>query len=356
MSRSEWEVADIFRRHGPSYRARVQLSKPQYKAMRAIEQCRTAALGGHIDECTECGHRRISYNSCRNRHCPKCQWSAREAWIEKRREELLPVGYFHLVFTLPGELHDLLAYNAGLLYGELFSQGWQSLEQLCRDGRYLGARPGMIAVLHTWGQNLHYHPHIHCIVPAGGIRGKEKWINSRKKFFVPVRALSRLFRGKFVSALRRHYKAGALRLSGLCRKYLDKRQFDRLLHLVMSKEWVVYAKEPFAGPEHLFGYLGRYSHRVAISNHRIVSVNETRVQFRYRDYADGNKEKVTALSPQEFIRRFLQHILPDGFCKIRYYGILSNRHRRQSVQICRKALGVAPPPPKPSCKNFKIPA
>jgi hypothetical protein len=216
-----------------------------------------------------------------------------------RREELLPVGYFHLVFTLPGELHDLLAYNAGLLYGELFSQGWQSLEQLCRDGRYLGARPGM------------------------------------------------LFRGKFVSALRRHYKAGALRLSGLCRKYLDKRQFDRLLHLVMSKEWVVYAKEPFAGPEHLFGYLGRYSHRVAISNHRIVSVNETRVQFRYRDYADGNKEKVTALSPQEFIRRFLQHILPDGFCKIRYYGILSNRHRRQSVQICRKALGVAPPPPKP---------
>ena len=356
MGRPRYEVADIFRLSGAAYRSKHKLSKVQHKAMRAIEQCRTAALGGHIDACSECGHVRISYNSCRNRHCPKCQSLAREAWLEARRAELLPAGYFHpdtlctgqvIVFTLPSEVRDVVRYNERLLYGTLFREAWAALSELCADRHYLGARPGMVAILHSWGQNLHYHPHIHCIVPGGGLRGG-KWVSAREEFLVPVQALSAMFKGKFVSALRRHYNAGRLRLDGLCSHFRSKQAFSQLLKKLMSEDWVVYAKPPFAGPEQLLKYLGRYTHRVAISNHRIVSIDKDTVCFRWRDYADDNRQKVMCLSHEEFIRRFLQHCLPARFCKIRYYGILSNRLRTQALAICRQALGIKPLPKLPA--------
>ena len=347
MGRPRYEVADVFRLSGQAYRSKHKLSKAQHKAMRAIEQCRTAALGGHLDACDECGHIRISYNSCRNRHCPKCQSLAREAWLEARQAELLPVGYFHVVFTLPAQIGDIVRYNERLLYGTLFQEAWAALSKLCADRHYLGARPGMVAILHSWGQNLHYHPHVHCIVPGGGLKGG-KWVSAREEFFVPVQALSALFKGKFVSALRRHYRAGRLRLEGLCGRFRSNPAFDSLLNRLMAQDWVVYAKAPFGGPEQLLSYLGRYTHRVAISNHRIVSMDKDTVCFRWRDYADGNKQKVMCLSHEGFIRRFLQHILPARFCKIRYYGILSNRLRRQALALCRQALGVKPPPQLPA--------
>jgi hypothetical protein len=347
MGRPQYEVADVFRLAGQAYRSGHKLNNEQYKAMRAIEQCRTAALGGHVDVCDECGHVRTSYNSCRNRHCPKCQSLAREAWLEARRADLLPVGYFHVVFTLPAELRNVVRYNERLLYGTLFREAWEALSGLCTDRRYLGARTGMVAVLHTWGQNLHYHPHVHCIVPGGGLSGG-KWVPARKGFLVPVRALSAMFKGKFVSALRRHYQAGHLRLDGLCAHLRGRQAFSRLLKNLMAEDWVVYSKPPFAGPGRLLAYLGRYTHRVAISNHRIVSLDKDTVCFRWRDYAGGNLQKVMRLGHEEFIRRFLQHVLPAGFCKIRYYGILSNRLRKQSLGLCRRALGVKPPPHLPT--------
>jgi len=343
MGRPKYEVADVLRLGGQAYRSSHSLSKAQLKAMQSIEQCRTAALSGHIDACDQCGHIRISYNSCRNRHCPKCQSLAREAWLEARSLELLPTGYFHLVFTLPSELHDLVRYNERLLYGALFAHAWAALSTLCADPRYLGAQPGMVALLHTWGQNLHYHPHIHCIVPAGGLKHGNAWVAARKKFLAPVRALSSLFRAKFVSALRSYYKAGLLRLDGLSIPLHDKAALGTFLDNLMAKDWVVYAKPPFAGPGHLLNYLGRYTHRVAIDNNRIVSIDEKTVCFLWRDYAHGNQNKTMRLSHQEFIRRFLQHILPARLCKIRYYGILSNRCRQHTLAVCRRALKVKPP-------------
>ena len=278
---------------------------------------------------------------------PQGQSLTREAWLEARQAELLPVGYFHVVFTLPAQIGDIVRYNERLLYGTLFQEAWAALSKLCADRHYLGARPGMVAILHTWGQNLHYHPHVHCIVPGGGLRGG-KWVSAREEFLVPVQALSAMFKGKFVSALRRHYNAGRLHLDGLCSRFRGKQAFSKLLNALMAEDWVVYAKPPFAGPEQLLGYLGRYTHRVAISNHRIVSIDKDTVCFRWRDYADGNRQKVMRLSHEEFIRRFLQHILPHGFCKIRYYGILSNRLRRQALALCRQALGVKAPPQLPA--------
>ena len=257
------------------------------------------------------------------------------------------MGYFHVVFTLPAQIGDIVRYNERLLYGTLFQEAWAALSKLCADRHYLGARPGMVAILHTWGQNLHYHPHVHCIVPGGGLRGG-KWVSAREEFLVPVQALSAMFKGKFVSALRRHYNAGRLHLDGLCSRFRGKQAFDSLLNRLMVQDWVVYAKAPFAGPEQLLQYLGRYTHRVAISNHRIISVDKDTVCFRWRDYADDNRQKVMCLSHEEFIRRFLQHCLPARFCKIRYYGILSNRLRRKALALCRRALGVKPPPQLPA--------
>lgn len=349
-----YELADVFRAGIETYEQHHRLSARQLKVIQDIQDCRTAALGGHIDACDECGHVRISYNSCRNSHCPKCQSMAREAWLEKRRQELLPVRYFHLVFTLPAELQDLLRYNERLAYDQLFKLAWESLSVLSGDKRYLGAQTGMIAVLHTWGQNLHYHPHVHCLVPAGGLSKAGKWIAAHKNYLVPVRALSAIFRAKYISFLRKAHRQGRLKLEGLCAQWAPYTQMNQLLNKLYEKNWVVYAKEPFAGPEKLLDYLGRYVKRVAISNERILNldVDQQRVAFRWRDYADQNRSKVMWLSCEDFIRRFLQHILPKGFSKVRYYGLLANRDKDKRLRLCRKALR-QPPKPKQVQSNWQ---
>ena len=338
----KYEVAEVFRLGTSAYAAKHKLSARQNKVIQDIQHCRTSALGGHVDACDECGHIRISYNSCRNGHCPKCQSMAREEWIEKRRSELLPVKYFHFVFTLPSELHDIMRYNERLLYGQLFKSAWQSLQELLGDKKYLGVETGMIAVLHTWGQNLHYHPHIHCLVPAGGLATNGKWIKSRKNYLVPVKALSTLFRAKYICFLRQAHKQRMLNLEGRCAKWAVYQKMNDLLNALYNRDWVVYAKEPFAGPEKLIGYLGRYVKRIAIDNHRIVDIDQDRKQvaFRWRDYADENRVKVMWLSWEEFIRRFLQHILPTRFSKVRYYGLFANRDKTKRLNRCRKALGI----------------
>lgn len=339
--RPRYEVADVFRLGAKSYQTNHRLSGRQVKIIQDIQACRTSVLGGHIDACDECAHLRISYNSCRNSYCPKCQSMAREAWVEKRRAELLPVKYFHFVFTLPSELHDIIRYNEGLLYSQLFKLAWESLQELTWDKRYLGAATGMIAVLHTWGQNLHYHPHIHCLVPAGGLTTNGQWIKSRKNYLVPVKALSTLFRAKYICYLRQAHQQGRLRLAGLCAQWKSYRSMNSLLNTLYNKNWVVYAKEPFAGPEQLIGYLGRYVKRIAISNDRIIRIDEAqnRVAFRWRDYADGSRSKMMWLSFEEFIRRYLQHILPPRFSKVRYYGLFANRDKVKRLNNCRRALG-----------------
>ena len=352
--RPRYEVADVLRLGAEAYQTKHRLSGRQLKIIRDIQDCRTSALGGHIDACDECGHIRISYNSCRNSYCPKCQSMAREEWVEKRRAELLPVKYFHFVFTLPSELHDIIRYNERLLYGQLFKLAWQSLAELVKDKRYLGVESGMMAVLHTWGQNLHYHPHLHCLVPAGGLAGNGKWIKSRKNYLVPVKALSTLFRAKYICYLREAHKQGRLRLEGLCAQWNSYGGMNSLLNTLYNKNWVIYAKAPFAGPEHLIGYLGRYVKRIAISNDRIISIDEAqkRVSFRWRDYADGSRSKVMWLSFEEFIRRYLEHILPSRFSKVRYYGLFANRDKTKRLARCRKALG-EPAKPKVILSNWQ---
>ena len=346
--RPRYEVADVLRAGLAAYQSTHQLSGRQLHILEAIQSCRTSSLGGHVDACDACGHLRISYNSCRNSHCPKCQSMARATWVEKRREELLPVKYFHLVFTLPQELHDLLRYNERLLYGQLFKLAWASLKELLGDKRYLGAQSGMVAVLHTWGQNLHYHPHIHCLVPAGGVSVKGKWIKPHKHYLVPVKALSALFRAKYITYVRQAHKQGLLKLEGLCAKWAPYQQMNCLLNQLYQKKWVVYAKAPFAGPEKLIDYLGRYVKRIAISNERIIDVDEEkqRVLFSWRDYSDGNRNKVMSLSFEEFIRRFVQHILPSRFSKVRYYGVFANRDKTKRLAKCLKALGKKAKPQK----------
>lgn len=330
------EVADIFRSHGPSYRATHPLPLQQLKTMRAVEICRTAELGGHVDECEDCGHVKISYNSCRNRHCPKCQFLKKEQWIEARERELLPIAYFHVVFTLPEELNAVALRNREVLYNLLFKAASETLTELARER--LGVQIGSIAVLHTWGQNLLEHPHLHCIVSGGGLSG-DRWVSSKRRFLFPVKVLSRLFRGKFLSYLKKTYEAG--KLTGVD-------QFTILLNGLYAKKWVVYAKAPFNGPETVLKYLGRYTHRIAITNHRILGMEEGKVSFSWKDYADGNKKKIMTLAVAEFIRRFLLHVLPPGFVKIRHVGFLSNRNRKTALDICRVILGVAQPEPAPS--------
>jgi len=301
--------------------------------MGALSRCRTAALGGHVCACEACGAIKVFYNSCRDRHCPKCQSLAREQWVAARRAELLPVPYFHLVFTVPPVLHDLLRYNERLGYGALFAQAWSSLRTLCAEAKYLGGRTGMLAVLHTWGQNLHYHPHVHALVPAGGLSfDGRRWIKAKhKNYLVPVRALSRLFRGRLVSALRALHREGELNLP-------PGQHLGSVLNAAMATEWVVYAKPPFGNATKLVDYLGRYIKRVAISNDRIISIANGRVRFRYRDYADADRLKAMELSAEEFIRRFLQHVLPSGFHKIRYYGLFAVRDRHERLAHCHRLL------------------
>ena len=301
----------------------------------AIARCRTAALGGHLDQCTRCGHRAISYNSCRNRHCPKCQTSARERWIAARQRELLPTRYVHVVFTLPRELAPLALQNKKVIYDLLFRASAETLLEVARDPRHLGAEIGFFSVLHTWSQKLQLHPHVHCVIPAGGLSlDHTRWMKSRCRFFLPVKVLSRVFRGKFVAALQRVFREGQLRFHGSLALLAQPKIFAASLRPLFRKDWVVYAKRPFGGPEYVLQYLGRYTHRVAISNHRLVSLADGKVTFRWRDSADHNEQKLMTLPLDEFLRRFLLHLLPNRFVRIRNFGFLANRRRTVSLPLC----------------------
>jgi hypothetical protein len=345
--RAALEVADIFRRCGPQYRQSHAdaLSRAQRRAMSAIELCRTAALGGHVEQCDACGHQRITYNSCRHRACPKCQSLARAQWLEHRQAELLPgVEYFHVVFTLPEPIAALAWQNKRVLYDILFRTSAETLRTIAADPKHLGAEIGFITVLHTWGQNLQHHPHVHCVVPGGGIAPDgEHWIACRPGFFLPVRVLSRLFRRLFLAELRHAFDTGALRFYGQLEPLADIRAFAAFLAPAAQAEWVVYAKPPFGDARHVLDYLGRYTHRVAISNHRLVSFDDGHVTFRWKDYKHPAATKTMTLEADEFIRRFLLHVPPDGFKRIRSYGWLANRHRTARLATCRRLLGVVPP-------------
>ena len=336
------EVADLFRAFGPAYRQAHELPLRHLRAMRAIEICRTAELGGHRDQCDHCGTVRISYNSCRNRHCPKCQFLEKERWLEAREKGLLPTPYFHVVFTLPEGLRPLALRNQKVLYRLLFKAVSETLTELARDSKHLGAEIGFLAILHTWSQTLIDHPHLHCLVTGGGLSldGK-RWLRSRKEFFMPVSVLSCLFRGKFLDALKREYEAGQLRFPGQIKELKESSAFKRLLTNLYQQEWVVYCKPPLKHPEKVVDYLGRYTHRVALSNDRLVKLEGNEVTFRWRDSADNNKIRWLTLEAFEFIRRFLLHVLPSQFVKIRYYGILSHRNRKGKLLRCKKLLGVS---------------
>jgi Putative transposase/Transposase zinc-binding domain len=343
MTAEPLELADILRDYTPAFlQAYGHTTSPeQRRVLQDLVRCRTAALGGHVEQCDGCGYQRVAYNSCRNRHCPKCQAAARAAWLDERAAELLPVEYFHVVFTLPGDLGPLALQNQRLVYGTLLQASAQSLLQLAKDPHHLGADIGFLAVLHTWGQNLHLHPHVHCVVPGGGVcPGGDRWVSCRPGFFLPVRLLGRLFRGKFLDLLGRAYDRGLLEFHGQQQHLAHRRAFRQLMAACWQKEWVVYAKPPFGGPQQVLKYLARYTHRVAISNARLVKVEDGQVSFRWKDYADGNAQKVMVLGAVEFIRRFLLHVVPSGFVRIRHYGLLANRVRAGNVARCRALLGV----------------
>jgi len=328
MSRPPLEVADLIRTAGSAFleRNRHWLSWKHIKVLLAIARCRTAALGGHLDECTRCGHRAISYNSCRNRHCPKCQTSARERWIAARQRELLPTRYVHVVFTLPRELAPLTLQNKKIIYDLLFRASAETLLEVARDPRRLGAEIGFFSVLHTWSQKLGLHPHVHCVIPAGGLSLEHtRWVKSRDHFFLPIKVLSRVFRGKFVAALQCAFREGHLRFSGNLTLLAQPKIFAAWLRPLFRKDWVIYSKPPFGGPQHVLQYLGRYTHRVAISNHRLICFADGKVTFRWRDSAHQNQQRLMTLSVDEFLRRFLLHVLPKGFVRIRNFGFLANR-------------------------------
>jgi len=342
------EVADIFRRFGAAFRSAHagHMSLAQLKVMSAIEACRTAALGGHVEGCTDCGHHRIAYNSCRNRHCPKCQGAAAREWLAARKADLLPVGYFHVVFTLPAEVADIAWQNKAAVYDLLFRAASQTMLTIAADPRHLGARIGITAVLHTWGSALTHHPHLHMIVPGGGISPDgAHWISSRRGFLLPVRVLAKLFRRLFLAGLIALHDAGRLRFFGDRASLGERRAFLRHLAPVRKKKWVVYAKPPFAGPEAVLAYLARYTHRVALSNRRLISLDETGVTFRYKDYRRDGAERYSTmtLDAHEFIRRFLLHVLPKGFHRIRHYGLLASTGRKANVARARELLDASAP-------------
>ena len=338
------EVADIFRRHGDAYRRAHagHLGRVERRVMSAIELCRTAELGGHIEACSDCGLVRCAYNSCRNRHCPKCQGSARAEWLAARQAELLPVPYFHVVFTVPAPVAEIAFQNKATVYNILFRTAAETLRTIAADPKHLGAEIGLVAVLHTWGQTLHHHPHLHCLVPGGGpsLDGT-RWVSCRPGFFLPVRVLSRLFRRLFLNELRSAFEAGELGFFGALAGLAEPAAFSRRLRQLRGVEWVVYAKPPFGGPEQVLAYLGRYTHRVAIANARLVSMTDDEVAFRWKDYRHHSKSKVMTLDAHEFMRRFLLHTLPDGFHRIRHYGFLANGHRAAKLALCRGLLEVA---------------
>jgi len=341
-------VADIIRAAGELFieQNRHWLRWKHVKVLRAIERCRTAALGGHLDECTRCGYRAISYNSCRNRHCPKCQTAARDRWIAARQKELLPTRYLHVVFTLPGRLAPLVLQNKKVLYGLLFRSSAETLVEVARNPEHLGAEIGFFSVLHTWSQQLNLHPHVHCVVAAGGLSPDHtRWIHARENYFLPKKVLRKVFRGKFVDALKEAFQNGQLNFHAELKLLANPKTFAAWLRPLFRGNWVVYLKPPLGGPEYVLQYLGRYTHRVAISNHRLVSFADGQVTFRWRDSADGNKQKLLPLSVNEFLTRFLLHILPKGFVRIRNFGFLANRRRTALLPLCFQLLGTTPQPP-----------
>jgi predicted Zn-ribbon and HTH transcriptional regulator len=362
QGRPALEVADIFRAYGPAWREaqRAHLSLAQLKVMSAITQCRTAALGGHVLRCNGCGVEQVSYNSCRNRHCPKCQSSAAKRWLDARQADLLPVEYYHVVFTLPAPIAGIAYQNKAALYGLLFDIVAETLLRIAADPKHLGASIGATLVLHTWGSALTHHPHVHGIVPGGGLAPDgQRWIACRPGFFLPVRVLSRLFRRRFLEELQRLYDQGKLKFFGEHRALANAKDFAAWMAPLRTCEWVVYAKRPFAGPQAVLAYLSRYTHRVAISNSRLLAMDEHGVSFRWKDYRAKGKtrHKAMTLSPQEFMRRFLLHVLPGGFHRIRHYGLLANGNRRNNLALARELLHVAPPPPEESAdEQSAVPA
>jgi hypothetical protein len=347
MVRPRLEVADIFREYGAAYSEshRTALLPEQRRVIRAITLCRTAALGGHVEACAECHHQRISYNSCRNRHCPKCQSLESARWLAERQAELLPVEYFHLVFTLPEELAPLALQNKRVIYNLLFSAASATLRRLAADPRHLGAEIGFLAVLHTWGQQLQHHPHLHCVVPGGGLSpDRQRWVSCRRGFFLPVKVLSRFFRRLLLEELQRAFDNQQLSFHGRVAPLADPPAFAELLNGLRHKEWVVYAKPPFGSPAKVLAYLGGYTHRVAISNHRLVKSEDGRVSFRWKDYRHASRQSVVTLEAAEFIRRYLVHVLPSGFQRIRHYGLLSNRGGREKLAQCFRLLECEEPP------------
>lgn len=362
MSRPAMEVADILRAQGHPFLEHYQssFSYQQLKAFRAILRCRTAALGGHIDVCLKCGHEQgISYNSCRNRSCPKCQAQARERWLEARQQELLETGYFHVVFTVPHELNPLARNSPALFYDLLFAASSQTLLEVAADPKRLGAEIGFLSILHSWGSNLLLHPHVHCVVPAGGFSpDHQRWIHTHPRFLLPIPVLRRVFRDKFLFALKHLYSNGSLDCSGPAAAFQERELFTELMERLQRKRWIVYAKPPFGGPAHVLRYLGRYTHRIAISNHRLLAFDGERVSFRWKDYAHGGKQRIMTLDATEFLRRFFLHVLPKGFVRIRHFGLLSNRFRSRSLLLARRLLardGRDPlPPPKTPAANAPL--
>jgi Putative transposase/Transposase zinc-binding domain len=331
------EVADIVRTHGEEFRQAHAscLSTAQKRVLRAIETCRTAALGGHLERCDQCGHERNAYNSCANRHCPKCQSLARAKWLEKRQAELLPTNYFHAIFTLPQALAALALQNKKQMYDLLFRATAETLQSIAADPKRLGVHIGFFCILHSWGQTLIHHPHLHCVVPGGGIAlDGRHWVACRPRFLLPVRVLSRRFRKLYLRYLEQAYAAGKLRFHGELQQLSEPQVFARYLAPLRKSKWVVYCKPPFGGPERVLDYLGRYTHRVAISNNRLKELQDGRVTFTYKDYKDGHRQKLMTLSADEFLRRFLLHVLPDGFQRIRHYGLFSNRYRAENLARC----------------------
>src|SRR6267143_1592835 len=349
MTRPPFEAADILRTHGDRFldRYRSSFGFQQLKAFRAIQRCRTAALGGHRDACLRCGYQAIFYNSCRNRHCPKCQAQARKRWLAARERELLAADYFHVVFTVPHELNVLALENLRLFYDLLFAASAQTLLEIASDPKHLGAEIGVIGILHTWGQNLLLHPHIHCVIPAGGFSpDHRRWVGPRYPFSLPVKVLSRVFRGKFLAGLKRLHRRNKLQCAGPAVALANSRQFAQLLRRLHRHDWVVYAKPAFGGPMQVLRYLGRYTHRVAISNHRLLAFDQERVTFRWKDYAHGGKQGEMTLSATEFLRRFFLHVLPEGFVRIRHFGFLVNRSRASNLVLCQQLLASSSSAPR----------
>jgi hypothetical protein len=356
VAREGLEVAEVFRRFGQAFRDQhgASLSAARHRAMLAIERCRTAALGGHVERCGDCGHQRIAYNSCRNRNCPKCQGLARAQWLADRQAELLDVPYFHVVFTVPQPIATIAFQNQTAVYDILFQAASETLRTIAADHKHLGVEIGFLAVLHTWGQNLLHHPHLHCLVPGGGITADgQSWISCRSGFFLPVTVLSRMFRGLFLHYLEKAFAAGELHFFSEHRHLHEPTAFRRYLAATRDTEWVVYAKRPFAGPAQVLDYVGRYTHRVAISNNRLVSIKGGRVRFRWKDYRDNDRQKTMSLQAGEFIRRFLVHVLPDGFHRIRYFGFLGNCHRARKLALCRELLRMAPAAPANPSADYR---